>query len=163
VKSWLTASFACLVLCACGSNEVLVSKPAAVPTGLDLSGDWVMSASTGFSQRESRELAVRVFLEMGTALKVTQTGSGLFFSFDRSVVEEYRFGENREVEVGAITAERVSGWEGRSYVIETLDKDGAKLIESWQLREQGSVLLRSMVIWNRSKKELALEQTFNRI
>jgi hypothetical protein len=73
---------------------------------------------------------------MGTALKVTQTGSGLFFSFDRSVVEEYRFGENREVEVGAITAERVSGWEGRSYVIETLDKDGAKLIESWQLREQ---------------------------
>ncbi|MDH5305141.1 MAG: hypothetical protein OEW64_13730 [Gammaproteobacteria bacterium] len=152
-----------LVLYACASGEVLISKPATVPAGLDLSGDWVMVSSTGFSQRESRELAVSVFLEMGTSLKVTQTASGLFFSFDRSVVEEYRFGEHREVAVGAIAASRVSGWEGDTYVIETLDKDGAKLVESWRLQQKGSVLQRNMVIWEGGDKQLSLEQHFERV
>lgn len=163
MKIGLSLALTGLMLCACGGGEVLVSKPAAVPVGLDLSGDWVMSGSTGFSQRESRELAVSVFLEMGTSLKVTQTASGLFFSFDRSVVEEYRFGENREVTVGAISASRVSGWEGSAYVIETLDKDGAKLVESWRLQQKGSVLQRNLVIWDRGEKQLSLEQRFDRI
>lgn len=122
-----------------------------------------MSGSTGFNQRESRELAVSVFLQMGTSLKVTQTASGLFFSFDRSVVEEYLFGENRQVSVGAISASRVSGWEDAAYVIETLDKDGAKLVETWRLQQKGSVLQRNMVIWDRGDKQLSLEQRFERI
>ena len=163
MKNWLTVVLAGLLLCACSSNEVLISKPATVPAGLDLSGDWVMSGSTGFSQPESRELAVSVFLEMGSSLKVTQTSAGLFFSFDRSIVEEYPFGENREVAVGAIKASRVSGWEGGAYVIETLDKEGAKLIETWQLQQEGRVLQRTMVIWSGGDKELALEQNFDRI
>ena len=163
MKSLLPAMVGCLLLSACGSNEVLLSKPAAVPAGLNLSGDWVLSATTGFSQPRSRDLAVSVFLEMGSSLKVTQTGSGLFFSFDRSVVEEYRFGENREVAVGAIKAQRASGWEDNAYVIETLDNDGAKLIESWRLQQQGSVLQRSTIIWDHGDKKLALEQNFDRV
>lgn len=152
-----------LAIGACSSTEVLLTKPSAVPAGLDLSGNWVVSASAGSSQREARELSVHVFLEMGKTLKVTQTNSGLFFSFDRSVVEEYRFGENREVSVGAISAARVSGWEGRSYVIETLDDEGAKLIETYRLDEDGSVLLRSIVIWERNAKKLDLELVLNRV
>jgi hypothetical protein len=163
MKACLAAAFVCLLVGACGSSEVLVSKPATTPAGLDLSGDWVLSATAGFSQPQSRDLAVSVFLETGSSLKVTQTGSGLFFSFDRSVVEEYRFGENREVAVGAIKAQRVSGWEGGAYVIETLDDDGAKLIESWRLQQKGSVLLRSMVILRHGERKLALEQNFDRI
>ena len=147
----------------CAGNEVLLAKPATVPSGLDLSGDWVMSGSTGFSQRDVRELAVHIFLETGQTLKVTQTNSGLFFSFDRSVVEEYRFGENREVSVGAITADRVSGWEGGAYVVETLDGHGAKLIETWRLQRGGDRLQRNMEIWHRNKKHLALEQIFDRV
>lgn len=122
-----------------------------------------MSGSTGINQHESRNIAVSVFLEMGTSLKVTQTASGLFFSFDRSVVEEYRFGENRQVSVGAISASRVSGWEHDAYVIETLDKDGAKLVESWRLQQDGNVLQRNIMIWDRGDKQLALEQRFERI
>ena len=152
-----------LFVAACSSGEVLLSKPAAVPAGLDLSGDWVVSATSGSSQREARELSVHVFLETGTALKVTQTQSGLFFSFDRSVVEEYRFGENRQISVGPISAQRVSGWEGRAYVVETLDDDGAKLIESWRLEKEASVLLRTIVLLHRNKKVVDLEQTLNRV
>lgn len=159
----LAAALCCALMCACSGNEVLLSKSATVPAGMDLSGNWVLSGSTGTSQRKARELAVHVFLETGSALKVTQTDSGLFFSFDRSVVEEYRFGENREVSVGAITASRVSGWEDGAYVIETLDEDGAKLIDTYRMLREGSVLQRNIVIWERDKKQLALEQIFDRI
>lgn len=163
MRAWIAAAFLALLLPACGSNEVLLAKPATVPAGMDLSGDWVMSGSTGFSQRDARELAVHIFLETGHALKVTQTDSGLFFSFDRSVVEEYRFGEDREVSVGAIKADRVSGWEGGAYVVETLDEHGAKLIETWRLQRGGDRLQRNMEIWHRKKKQLALEQIFERV
>lgn len=152
-----------LLLGACSGAPVLLTKPAAVPPGLDLSGNWVVSGNTGSSQREARELSVHVFLEMGKTLKVTQTQTGLFFSFDRSVVEEYRFGENREISVGAISAARASGWEDRSYVIETLDEDGAKLTETYRLDDEGSILRRRIVIWHRNAKKLDLEQVLNRV
>ena len=154
---------AALLLGACSGAPVLQSRPAAVPSGLNLSGNWVLSGSSGSSQRDARELLVHVFLEMGDALKVTQTNSGLFFSFDRSVVEEYRFGENREISVGAITAVRASGWENRAYVVETLDDDGARLIETWRLDKEGSVLLRSIELEYRSDKKISLQQVFNRV
>lgn len=163
MRRWLAATLLAVLLAACGSHEVLIAKSASVPGGLDLSGDWVMSGSTGFSQRDVRELAVHIFLETGDTLKVTQTKAGLFFSFDRSVVEEYRFGEHREISVGAINADRVSGWESGAYVVETLDQHGARLVETWRLQGSGDVLKRTMVIWHRDKKQLAREQTFARV
>ena len=51
---------------------------------------------------------VFVFLETGKSLKISQTPDGLFISFDRSVVEEFRFGENRVVSIGEIEAQRVN-------------------------------------------------------
>ena len=152
-----------MLLSACSSGEVLLSKPATVPVGLDLSGNWVVSDNSGSSQREVRDLSVHVFLETGKSVKVTQVETGLFFSFDRSVVEEYRFGENREVSVGPISAARVSGWEGRAYVIETLDDDGAKLIDTYRLQSDGQQLKRTMVIWHHNHKLLSLEQVFDRV
>jgi len=154
---------AAMLLSACSSGEVLLSKPATVPVGLDLSGNWVVSGNSGSSQREVRDLSVHVFLETGKSVKVTQVETGLFFSFDRSVVEEYRFGENREVSVGPISAARVSGWEGRAYVIETLDDDGAKLIDTYRLQSDGQQLKRTMVIWHHNHKLLSLEQVFDRV
>jgi len=108
-------------------------------------------------------LSVHVFLEMGKTLKVTQTDAGLFISFDRSVVEEYRFGENREISVGAIKVARASGWENNAYVIETLDDDGAKLIETYRLQDAGEHLQRTMVILHHNKKMVSLQQDFDRV
>jgi len=87
---------------------------------------------------------VYVFLETGETLKITQTASALFVSFDRAVVEEYRFGENREVRVGQATAQRVSGWVDGDYVIETLGRNGMKLTERYQLSDDGDTLVRRM-------------------
>ena len=151
------------LLTACGSSGVLLSKPAAVPAGIDLSGNWLLDNNSGTTQRAARELLVYVFLETGKSIKITQTPGGLFVSFDRSVVEEYRFGENREVSVGAITATRASGWEGEAYVVETLDDDGAKLVDTYRLLDDGQRLQRTIVIWHRNQKKLALEQDFDRI
>ena len=162
-RSFVAALVAAMLLTACGSAAVLLSKPAKVPAGLDFSGDWVLTASSGTGQREARELLVHVFLETGKSLKITQTESGLFLSFDRSVVEEFRFGENREISVGAISAARASGWEDTTYVVETLDEEGAKLIESYRLQNDNRRFKRTIEIWDKNKKKLALEQEFAQV
>lgn len=147
----------------CGSKVVLLTKPAVVPNGIDLSGQWLLRDTSGTTQPAAREALVHVFLETGRSVKVTQTAAGLFVSFDRSVVEEYRFGEHRKVSVGEISADRVSGWEGNSYVIETLDKDGAILIDAYRLGDSGAELRRSIAIRLRNTNQLSLEQVFDRI
>lgn len=154
---------AAAALSACGPREALIAKPASVPPGTDLSGQWRLRATEGTSGPAARETLVYVFLETGSLVKVTQTDSGLFVSFDRSVVEEYRYGEHREVSVGEVTAERVSGWEGRRYVIETLDKDGVKLIDSYALGEGDRILRRTMKILSGARIRLDLEQVFDRL
>ncbi len=157
-RSLAAVSAVALLLTACGSAEVLLSKPADVPAGVDFSGNWVRTGNSGTGQRAARELLVHVFLETGDSLKITQTNSAIFVSFDRSVVEEYRFGENRIVSVGAISAARVSGWEGAAYVVETLDEDGAKLVDVYRLQNGGRRLQRSIEIRHRDKKILGLVQ-----
>lgn len=147
----------------CAAREVLIPKSPVVPAGVNLSGQWLLRGAEGESRRAARETLVHVFLETGRSVKVTQTTSGLFISFDRSVVEEYRFGEQREISVGEIRADRVSGWEGASYVIETLDADGAKLVERYRLDEDGRVLRRRIRLTDGSKVELDLEQVFDRV
>ncbi len=176
----------------CAGREELVAKSAAVPVGVDLSGQWRLRDNRSEAekrktaaeqpaiagsedilrishrkgqrpgQRSSGGTSVRMFLEAGEALKVTQTEHGLFISFDRSVVEEYRFGEKREISIGPVTADRVSGWEGSTYVIETLDNEGAKLVETYRLNAAGSSLRRTIAIIHRDKEQLAIEQNFDR-
>ena len=53
---------------------------------------------------------VGVFLVTGGSLKIDQTPHGLFITFDRAITREYRFGENRPVNIGQADAMRVSGW-----------------------------------------------------
>jgi hypothetical protein len=179
-----------LLVAACASPEVLAPRNAAVPAGVDFSGQWQLSetsleskrrlddvnlkdpvdivkeekrARTGRSSRASKNnKSVHIFIEAGSSLKITQTEYGIFISFDRSVVEEYRFGENRRVNVGPIVAARVSGWEGSSYVIETLDDDGVKLVERYRLEDENLTLVRHVSLWEKEEKTLDLEQVYNR-
>jgi hypothetical protein len=103
---------------------------------------------------------VHVFLENGDTLKITQTADGMFLSFDRAVVVEYRFGENRQVRVGPVVAARVSGWEGREYVAETLDEDRMKLTERFALLNKHT-LQRTIVFRSKNNEEETLVQTFD--
>lgn len=177
-----------LGLGACGAPEPLPPKPAEVPAGIDLSGRWelrdgnrdadrqiseierkaagaddslVTRSKTKSSKKSAPDYMVHVFLESGRALKVTQTDYGLFVSFDRSIVEEYRFGEQRTVSVGPVEADRVSGWESNAYVIETRDEEGAILIETYGLDGPDS-LVRTMRIYHRGNEELNVRQVFDR-
>lgn len=155
---------AAMLFAGCGSKQVLVAKPAAVPAGVDLSGQWLLRDTSGSTQRAARETLVYAFYEAGKSVKVTQTESGLFVSFDRSVVEEYRFGENREVSVGEISADRVSGWVGDAYVIETLDKDGVTLRDSYRVNAGGAELTRTTSIVTRTNtRQMSLQQVFDRV
>jgi len=181
------------ILSGCSAREELIAKSADVPPGMDLSGQWRLRVDSMDSvkrigeaereaaggkenillvpertpqrsrQRSSSGTLVHVFLETGSALKVTQTLYALFISFDRAIVEEYRFGEKREISVGPVMADRVSGWEGESYIIETLDKDGAKLIETYRLSEDGHKMFRTISIMQNSKSRLDVEQVFDGI
>ncbi len=179
-----------LLLAACATREVLIPKSSVVPDGVDLSGEWQLSsdsrntnreladaeyeAAGGFDDllgerpqtrrsRRDRRALVHVFLETGERLRITQTDYGLFISFDRAVVEEYGFGEHRQTNVGPVLAERVSGWEGHSYVVETLDREGSKLYERYRLEQSGRVLVRQIIIYDGDDVEMSLEQRYERI
>ena len=93
---------------------------------------------------------------------MSQTEHGLFISFDRSIVEEYTFGENRTVAIGPVEAQRVSGWEGQSFVVETLDENGYLLTESWALADNGSMLVRDVSLSRRDDQEFSSSQRFTR-
>jgi hypothetical protein len=114
------------------------------------------------SSRKKKGGLVHVFLETGTALKVTQTEHGVFVSFNRSVVEEYRFGESRMISVGQVEAQRVTGWKDDRLVIETLDKNGMKLTENYRVIDGGQTLQRTIVLRSRNLQEEIIVQEFDR-
>ena len=191
-RALLLCLVAISMIAACATREELIAKSATVPAGVELSGDWELRAadndtmqrirkagraadgsdgnilpsrksrSQKSGKRKSGDTSVHVFLETGRALRISQTDHGLFISFDRAIVEEYRFGEEREVSVGPIAADRVSGWEGGAYVIETLDQEGAKLIESYRLDERTDTLVRLIRIVYKDEEQLSIEQVFDR-
>ena len=188
MKSVYVVLIAVLLIAGCAAAPQLEPRPGGNPMQVDLSGQWALRGSDGpavkteqtlrippaASRRtqssmrpdrgksRSRDSSVHVFLELGSNLKVTQTDYGLFFSFDRAIVEEYNFGENRVVNVGPIEAQRVSGWEGRSFVVETMDTDGNVLTESWWLDENGRVLVRDLAITEDGQPGWWLRQVFDR-
>ena len=116
------------------------------------------------SRRSNRDVGglVHVFLESAGRLRITQTDAGLFIAFDRSVVEEYRFGEARQIRTGGATAQRVSGWVGRDYVVETLDQTGMKLTERWSLGDGDRRLTREIVLRSAEMESVSIVQTFAR-
>lgn len=106
---------------------------------------------------------VHVFLQHGKHLKITQTANAIFISFDRAVVEEFRFGENRQVRVGPVRADRVSGWEGQSYVVETLDEEGMKLIERFAFGDDRDTLRRTITLRGENMDKVTVVQVFDRM
>ncbi len=114
------------------------------------------------SRGRAKGPSVHVFLEYGQSLKVTQTEHGLFVSFDRAVVEEYTFGENRTISLGPIEAQRVSGWEGPAFVVETMDDRGAVLTETWTLATDGQELVREIGIVDDDELLYTMRQVFER-
>ena len=161
-------------------------KSAVVPVGVDLSGRWLVRdrektrrptsgndedgidvserkpSSRSRKSRKSSGSSVQVFLEYGRSLKITQTQFAVFISYDRSIVEEFRFGENRQVAVGPIEAMRVSGWEGNVLVIQTIDDSYSILAESWQLESDDQVLVRDIRISNGELEIFSQQQVFDR-
>ena len=176
-----------VLLTACAKPEALLPRDDVVPAGVDLSGKWKIRAdmvdeqrqlqaairktsgarsSSGSRNSKPRKVSggvVHVFLETGELLKVTQTADGLFISFDRSVVEEFRFGEQRVVSVGEVQAQRVTGWEGQRLIIETLDDHGVKLTDRFQLADNGQTLRREITLRSKKHEERSVTQEFDRV
>ena len=166
-----------------------MSRSAAVPPGADLSGLWQLREEPGSKPipgahaepgirippenrtrnaatprpKRSSGMAVTMFLETGALLKISQTPDGLFISFDRAIVEEYTFGENRIVSIGPIEAQRVSGWKERVFVVETLDKQGVLLTESWRLEADGALLVREISVTRGDSEQFSTRQRFDRV
>lgn len=113
------------------------------------------------SSRGSRAGQAHIFLEIGESLKITQTAHAIFISFDRAIVEEFRFGENRLVNIGEIEAQRVSGWDGDQYVVETLGKNRMKLTERFLLLDGGDTLQRRLIFRSKDLEEVIVVQTFD--
>jgi len=106
-------------------------------------------------------MSAQIFIENGKNLKLTQTAYSLFISYDRSIVEEFTFGENREVTIGPIEAQRVSGWDGNAFVAETMDKSGNVLHETWGL-QQADILERNIRLMDGDEEVFSQQQIFDR-
>ena len=179
-----SALLSLLLLASCASEPLLLSKNPTVPAGVDLSGRWIARSDsntqrsrmesgqerlipTSRPQRSRRQRStpgssVQVFIEYGKSLKITQTDFGIFISYDRSVVEEFTFGENRTVSVGPIEAMRVSGWDENAFVVETVDETRTTLYESWYLDADDAVLIRDIRVSNNEADSFFLQQVFDR-
>lgn len=186
------AALGALLIAGCAAPPELLPRSAANPAGMDLSGSWQLREDAGAPRarpgpqeemirippatsrrrqqvvvRESRGASskgpsVHLFIESGKALKITQTPHGLFVSFDRAVVEEFTFGENRIISLGPIEAQRVSGWEGPVFVVETMGKKGATLTETWTLDEGGDELVREIGIADDDERLYFRREVFDR-
>ena len=183
----------CLSGCAGTPEPRLTSIGGAIPADVSFDGRWQLQGTGDEAAREIRSAeqsaaggledvvaparrersgksgrgrngpSVHVFLETGTRLKITQTAYGLFISFDRSIVEEYRFGEHRMISVGPIEAERVSGWRGGYYEIQTLGEEDGFLTETYALEQDGQVLVRTIKIEYKEEQTLSVRQLFDRV
>jgi len=176
--AWSLA-FLSLALSACAGSAPPRLTPIGdvIPAGVSLEGRWQLRARTDDAEKRIREAEYRsgggrraadgpsvyVFLRTGARLKITHTAYALFVSFDRSVVEEYRFREHRLVNVGPIEADRASGWVDDKYVIQTLDREGALLEESYGLEPGGDVLIRTVSVDYDNEKPLSLRQVYDRV
>ena len=163
--------------CAGSGPPRLAPLGDVIPASVSLAGRWKLQGGTRDAEQRIRKAEYRssggqrgedgpsvyVFLRTGDRLKITQTPYALFVSFDRSVVEEYRFREHRLVSVGPIEADRVSGWADGAYVIRTLDNEGALLEESYTLEAGGDVLVRRVTVTYRNDTVLSLEQAYDRL
>lgn len=105
---------------------------------------------------------IHVFLENGKTLKISQSETDLYISFNRAVVEEYHFGEVRMIRVGEAAAQRVSGWEDSQFIVETLGEKGMKLTERYYLIDEGTHLRRQIVLRSRAGEEFSIVQNFSR-
>ena len=166
-----------LSACAGSGPPQLTPVGDVIPVGMSLEGRWKLQDDASDAERRIRGAEYRssggqrgadgpsvfVFLRTGDRLKVSQTPYALFVSFDRSVVEEYRFREHRRVNVGPIEADRVSGWVDGKYVIRTLDTEGALLEESYALEAGGDVLVRTVTVTYRNETVLSLQQAYDRL
>ena len=165
-----------LAACAGAGPPRLEPVGDVIPVGVSLEGRWQLRAGPEDVDRRIRRSEYRssggkkgadgpsvfVFLQTGSRLKITQTPYALFVSFDRSVVEEYRFREHRPVNVGPIQADRASGWLDGAYIIRTLDGEGALLEERYEPGASSDELVRTVSIVYRNEKVLSLEQVYER-
>lgn len=174
-----------LVIAGCAAPVVLDPPPTDIPDDVDLSGYWSLQNAVNRAQpsgptdvlvipqdrrapvrrstRSDPGSSARLFLRSGNELKITQAESALFVSFDRSVVEEYRFGVLRTVSVGPIEAQRATGWAGDALEIRTLDEEGAVLTERWSLEDDGMQLVRDVTLAHKERVLMRGRQVFRRI
>jgi hypothetical protein len=185
MKRFTILLIAAFLLASCAGTPPLPSRSGGNPAQIDLAGQWTMRANARVlrddeqmirvpprtarpsNQRQSTNSraggsSLHVFLTSGNDLKISQTVYALFFSFDRAIVREYNFGENRVISIGPIRAQRVSGWDGATFVVETMGKEGDVLTEAWSLTDGGTVLMRDISIRKGEDTRFATRQIFDR-
>jgi|TARA_B100001094_G_scaffold329_1_gene321 hypothetical protein len=111
-------------------------------------------------RKNSRGVA-HLFFENSKKIQITQTNYSIFINFDRSIVEEYSFGELKKIQLGNVSAMRSSGWVDKSYFIETLDAYGMKITEKYSLTANNN-LERIIIFRDNKMNDVKIEQLYRK-
>ncbi len=103
-----------------------------------------------------------LFFKNAKILRITQTDYALYIDFNRSIVEEYNFGELKKITIGNVSASRSSGWNGIQYQIDTLDDHGMKITEKYTISDDINTLRRSIVFRDKNLHDTEIIQNFKR-
>jgi len=103
-----------------------------------------------------------LFFKNAKILRITQTDYALYIDFNRSIVEEYDFGELKKITLGNVSASRSSGWNDTQYQIDTLDNYGMKITEKYKISDDSKALTRSIIFRGKNLNDTEIVQNFKR-
>jgi len=114
--------------------------------------------------KENSQGVAHLFFENTRKIKIIQTKYSLYINFDRSIVEEYSFGELKTIVLGNVKIKRSSGWVKNKdvYRIETLDEYGMKITEEYKVLANKEKLERLLIFRDKDLNEIRVTQIFMR-
>ena len=147
------------------SNQKKIDKAIDQSSGIiyrRIKTTGVFTETQNASSKKNAWGVSHLFFKNAKILRITQTDYALYIDFNRSIVEEYNFGELKKITIGNVNASRSSGWNGTQYQIDTLDNHGMKITEKYTISDDMNILTRSIVFRDKSLHDTKIIQNFKR-
>ncbi|MEC9415712.1 MAG: hypothetical protein VYC67_03870 [Pseudomonadota bacterium] len=147
------------------SNEMKINKTIDQSSGIiyqRIKTTGVFPEAQAARPKKNAWGVAHLFFKNAKVLRITQTDYALYVDFNRSIVEEYNFGELKNVTIGKVSASRSSGWFSNQFQIDTLDSHGMKITEKYTISGDMNTLTRNIIFRDKNFNNSEIVQNFKR-